>query len=564
MILNREEIKNNQKRQFIIYCLLFSILFIPNFFTVLFATDLQRNLVMSFTYLILSVLVWLLPLLILDTKNYFRLGILFLIFAPIEIGFLKSTGLPINVGLMETLLNTNFQEAKEQILTNFPTVLFFLVLVIIYCYLLTFVSKKSAPIKWKVGLIAVFLVVNLGIFANMFSLLESYIPTKERIQVAYENTTRKYNKIYPANILFNSYYAFKINRSNIKFAQEIEKFSFGAKQNLPNNENEIYVLVIGETARKHNFHLYGYSRETTPELEKIENLVPFSNAHSSATLTLQSLPQIITRADPEQMDLEFKEKTILDAFHEAGFFTAWIGSQNISTAMIKRLKPVADYTFFAKSDISSSQFYDGDVLKNIQEIINVKTSKKKLIIIHSLGSHFRYSNRYPPEFEKFQPNISRSGYSNMSLDYKKELINSYDNSILYTDYFLSSIIKKLKKTNSLSGLIYLSDHGENLYDDNKTLFHGGEKPTHFEYEVPYLIWYSQKFKDFYPEKTHALNQNKDKKISSTATFFTLADFANIGYKNSTPEKSKSILNPDYKEPTKRKLVTSKKEIIFTD
>lgn len=564
MILNREKVKNDQKRQFVIYCLLFSILFIPNFFTVLYATDLQRNLLMSVTYIVLSILVWLLPLLFLNIKNYFRLGIIFIIFAPVEIGFLKSTGLPINIGLMETLLNTNFQEAQEQIFTNSPTVLFFFVLIIIYCYLLTFVSKNSAPIKWKVGLIAIFLGLNLMIFVNMFSILESYIPMKERVEVAYENTTRKYNKIYPANILFNSYYAFKINRSNKKFAQEIEKFSFGAKQNLPINESEIYVLVIGETARKHNFHLYGYHRETTPELEKIENLVPFSNAHSSATLTLQSLPQIITRANPEQMDLEFKEKTILDAFHEAGFFTAWIGSQNISTGMIRRLKDVADYSFFAKSDISSSQFYDGDVLKNIQEVINVKTSKKKLIIIHSLGSHFRYSNRYPPEFENFKPNISRSGYSNMSLDYKKELINSYDNSIFYTNYFLSSIINKLSDTNSLSGFIYLSDHGENLYDDNKTLFHGGEKPTHFEYEIPYLVWYSQKFKDFYPEKIQALNLNKDKKISSTVTFFTLADFANIGYKNSTSEKSKSILNLDYKEPTKRKLVTSKKEIIFTD
>ncbi len=557
----RQKIKNDNKMQYIIYCITFVILFIPNIFTLIFAADLQGNLVMSASYLLLSLVVWLFPLLFLNIKNYFRLGILFVFLAPIEIGFVTTTGLPVNIGFMETIFNTNFQEAKEQLVSNIPFLIFYIVLIMVYCYLLTLIQKKSLTVKWKVGLLLTFLILNLGLFYNMFSILKTFIPQHKKLDVAFENTTKKYHKIFPANMIINTVYALKTNSKNKKFEKEIENFKFNGKQNSKNSESEIYILVIGETARKHNFQLYGYDRKTNPELEKIENLVPYSEVSSSGTLTLISLPQIITRANPEQFDLQFNEKTILDLFHEAGFYTSYIGSQNISTSLVQRLKSVVDYSYFAKSDVSSAQVYDGDILKNVQEVLNDKKNNKKFIIIHTLGSHFRYSNRYPPEFEKFKPTIPTSGYNNMGLKYKQELINSYDNSIIYTDYFLSSLIKEVNKTRSVSGLIYLSDHGENLYDDNKTAFHGGEKPTRFEYEIPYLVWYSQQYEKLYPEKVTALVNNKNKKTSATTTFYSLSDMANISYTNSEKERFKSIFNPQFKEHLQRKLLNSKKEVI---
>jgi glucan phosphoethanolaminetransferase (alkaline phosphatase superfamily) len=562
IILNNGKIKNSPKAQYIIYCVMFFILLIPNIFTLFYAADLTGNPVMMISYFVLSVLVWLLPLLVLNFKNFFRLGILFFLLSPIEIGFVKSTGLPINIGLMESVLHTNFQEAREQLWSNFPILSFLIILLIFYCFLLSFINKFKLPFKGKISLILVFVLLNSVLFAKMFSILETYIPLNGRMQVAYEITTKKYNKIFPINIISNTFAAIKNDNINKKFETEIEKFSFNGKPISKNQENEIYVLVIGETTRRANFHLYGYPRETTPQLEKTKNLTPFSNVNSSANLTLFSLPQIITRSDPDHFNVQYKEKTILDVFHEANYYTALIGAQNMSTPILKRLHSVSDYSFSAKSDISSSQFYDGDILKNVKEIINDKTHRKKFIIIHSLGSHFRYSNRYPQGFEKFKPNISRSGYSNMSLEYKQELINSYDNSILYTDYFLASLIKEIDKANVISGLIYLSDHGENLYDDGKTIFHGGEKPTHFEYEIPYLVWNSQKYRDFYPEKMKALESNKNKKGSSTATFYSLSDMANLSYKNSNAEMNKSFFSIKYKELKERKILTSTKEVLI--
>lgn len=563
-MFNRQEIKNNQKTQYFLYFIMFLILFVTNIFTFFYATDLSGNLVMGFSYIILSLIVWLLPLLFLDIKNYFRLGLIFLLFSPIEIGFVKLTGLPINIGLMNAVLNTNFQEATEQLLSNLPALVFLFLLIIIYAFLLTLISKKKLPIKWKVGLLVVFLLINTVLFWKMCDLLQNVNPINQRLLIAYENTTKKYNKIYPANLVINLIFAIKAERDTKNFEKQIKSFHFNATQNSDKTKDEIYVLVIGETARRANFHLYGYPRETTPKLENIKDLVSFTNVNSAATLTDLSIPQIITRADPDNFERRFKEKTIIDLFHEAGFYTAWIGVQNLSIPIVQRLKSVADYTFFAKSDVSSSSIYDGDVLKNVQNIIDDKTHHKKFIIIHSLGSHFRYSNRYPLKFEKFKPNISRSGYSNIGFEYRKELVNSYDNSILYTDYFLSSVIKKINDANSVGGFIYLSDHGENLYDDGKTFSHGSEKPVHFVYQIPYLVWYSKKYKELYPNKVDAIYKNKDKKASSTVTFYSLADMANIIYKGSAKEKFKSILNEDYVEPVTRKLINSKKEVIIID
>lgn len=563
-LLDRNKIKNDEKMQYIIYCIMFIILLIPNIFTLIYATDLRENLVMMISYLGLSIAVWLLPLLLFNFKNYFRLGFVLFLLSPIEIIFVQSTGLPANIGFLETVFNTNYQETKEQVFSNIPILVLFIVLGGFYLYLLTFINTKNLNRSPKIALISVFLIINIVLFFNVFSIIKTYIPKDQRIEVAFENTLKKYHKIFPVNIILNGISAIKTNNSNKKFEKDIDKFSFKAKQISNIHEDELYILVIGETARRHNFHLYGYPRNTTPELNTIKNLVPFTDVNSAATLTLLSIPQIITRASPEQFDLQYKEKTIVDVFHQAGFYTAWIGVQNISTPLVQRLKSVCDYTFFSKSDSGSGQFYDGDVLKNVQQIIADKTHRKKLIVIHSLGSHFRYSNRYPSDFAKFTPTISSSGYSDISLKHKTALVNSYDNSILYTDYFLSSVIKLAEKTNSISGLIYLSDHGENLYDDGKTIFHGGEKPTPYEYEIPFLVWYSQEYKALYPEKVDALKLNKDKKATSTATFYSLADMANISYLNSKNEIYKSILHIHYKAPLVRKLMNSKKEVISTN
>ncbi|WP_353134796.1 phosphoethanolamine transferase, partial [Pseudopedobacter sp.] len=272
---------------------------------------------------------------------------------------------------------------------------------------------------------------------------------------------------------------------------------------------------------------------------------------------------IITRATPDNLNLQFKEKTILDAFQEAGFYTAWISNQNAQQPIIKRLKEVADYSYFSKSEIDNNSPYDTDLIPNIKQALQNR-SKRKFIIIHTLGSHFRYSKRYPKSFEKFTPAIAKTGYENFDISNKTKFINAYDNSILFTDFFLHSLIKELEKINVISTLMYISDHGENLFDDkNELILHGTESPTKHEYHIPLFMWFSKGYQEKNTEKVNNLINNKDKKATSNSTFYTLLDIANIRYNSYEKEIHKSLSNINYREPIERKLINTSKKVIVT-
>lgn len=158
--------------------------------------------------------------------------------------------------------------------------------------------------------------------------------------------------------------------------------------------------------------------------------------------------------------------------------------------------------------------------------------------------------------------MNETGYENLDIAYKKEIINSYDNSILYTDYFLNLLIKNLEKTNKKAILLFLSDHGENLYDDEKKyIAHGTVNPTKYEYHIPYFIWYSKEYEKSNPEKIKILKNNINNPISSSSTFYTLLDLANIQYKNYEKEKAKSISSENYEIPKKRYMLNSENNIV---
>lgn len=143
---------------------------------------------------------------------------------------------------------------------------------------------------------------------------------------------------------------------------------------------------------------------------------------------------------------------------------------------------------------------------------------------------------------------------------KEQLINSYDNSILYTDYFLANTISKLNALDAVSYLFYISDHGENLYDDEKDyVFHASNHPPKNEVHVPMLVWTSDKYRNTYPAKYNAAVQNIDKKLSADVIFYSLLDMADI----TIPDENfqKSIANPTLKDDSVRYVLNPKKEIV---
>jgi glucan phosphoethanolaminetransferase (alkaline phosphatase superfamily) len=149
-----------------------------------------------------------------------------------------------------------------------------------------------------------------------------------------------------------------------------------------------------------------------------------------------------------------------------------------------------------------------------------KNDNKALIIIHTLGSHFRYNYRYPPKFEVFKPSLKGTfDYDMISAKNKALFVNTYDNSILYTDYFLSETIRKIDSLQSVSVLVYVADHGENLFDTKQNIvFHGGSDYTKYDFHVPFFVWTSDRYIGQYPVKAESIRENKDKKLSANNIF----------------------------------------------
>lgn len=542
-------------------CLLL-ILFIPNLFVWLNFKEIHGSISMMVGYLALAALLWLIPLVFLPKKIYFGIAFVFLLLSPLEIIFVRNLGVPMTEGFVEAVFMTYYGEAMEQINSNLPIIILCFLLAALYVFLFFRIQNTFLPRKIRIGIAALFLLFNGILFIQMVRIQPGEnISTSFRLKTAFQSTYLKYYSVYPANLIIHTQRNISNQQKNKKLRKNIDAFSFNATSENPENEEEIYVLIIGESARYQNFGINGYDRNTTPNLDTIRNLIPFSDVSAVANVTSYSIPMIITRETQDDRTISEKEKSVLDAFREAGFRTSWFANQNSDYPVVRRLRGVTDDFIANQFDVKIKGFYDADILPQFREILN-KKDRKKLFVIHTLGSHFRYTNRYPEAFEVFKPAMKESGYNDLKASNREEIVNSYDNSIRYTDYFLSEMIATLKETKKNAVLIYLSDHGQNFFETEDKIFgHGTLKPTEYEYHIPYFVWTSNSYKAEFPEKIKALRENKDKPSGVNHTFYTLLDLANIDFKDGQQKSIFSLASPEYETPKQRFVLNSAGEAI---
>ncbi|SNT39153.1 Sulfatase [Noviherbaspirillum humi] len=312
-----------------------------------------------------------------------------------------------------------------------------------------------------------------------------------------------------------------------------EGFSFGAEQRSRRDSAQVIVLVIGESSRFDRWGLNGYARDTTPLLSKEKNLLSLSDLITSVSATRLSVPVILSRKPSRQsLNAGFSEKSLVSAFREAGYKTFWLSNQmsfGEFDTPISVFAREADVTrFFNLGGYADSPSHDDVLLAPLQAAID-DSAKKKLIVLHSLGSHWNYGQRYPKEFDRWQPSLFGSvnaAFTDLAL--KEALNNSYDNSVLYTDWFLSKVIDSLKRTNEVASMMYVADHGQSLYDgDCRIAFHGHN--TQYEFHVPALVWFSNSYERVFPKKIRVLHQHRDSRLSTENVFHSLLDMADIRY-----------------------------------
>lgn len=262
---------------------------------------------------------------------------------------------------------------------------------------------------------------------------------------------------------------------------------------IKDNRKAVVVLVIGESARSQNFSLFGYGKNTNPLLSKIPNLFHF-NATSCATYTTAGVKCIL-------------EHTYTDELYE--ILPNYLYRNNVeviwrTTNWGEPPVHIKNYQSrdFLKPDCKGERCnYDEILLTGLKEQILSSTKNKILIILHTSTSHGpTYSKKYPPQFETFKPVCNSVELGDCS---QKELMNAYDNTIVYTDYILSQVIKNLKELKGYeSSMIFVSDHGESL-GEKKLYMHGmpiSIAPKE-QYDIPFIVWVSDGSKKLKSNKT---------------------------------------------------------------
>lgn len=329
---------------------------------------------------------------------------------------------------------------------------------------------------------------------------------------------------YPVNVCYNACLAVQRDAKTKAYYQTSEDFSFHASSSHAANKREVYVVVIGETSRAANWQLYGYGRATNPRLSAVHGLVAFDKALTESNTTHKSVPMLLSDICAENFDSIYYRKGILTAFKEAGFRTAFFSNQRYNHSFIDFFGKEADVSEFVKENGLYENPGDEELLSLLEKELR-QTVKKQFIVLHTYGSHFSYRERYPEEFSFFRPDAPLD----VSLKYRDNLVNAYDNTIRYTDDFLFRVMTLLEQQQAETALIYTSDHGEDLYDDERCLFlHASPIPSAYQIYVPFVVWTSDCYRKTYPEKIQALQNNRQKNVSSSASLFhTMLDMAGI-------------------------------------
>lgn len=259
------------------------------------------------------------------------------------------------------------------------------------------------------------------------------------------------------------------------------------------------VIVLGESLNRNRMSLYGYQRDTTPSLDAMYQkglLCRFEDVICSDASTRLMIPKIFTFFDSNAQDEWTCYENLISIYKHLGYKTHWISNQEKygldGGSIASNFAQLCDFSYFNKEENRSEQ-YDEELLGIFKNLLQ-QESKKKLFIMHLMGNHFEYKKRYPASFEKFNDSIVLQNQFEVPRKHL-ETYNAYDNSILYNDYIVSSIIAMIdEKTDDSSLCFYFPDHGEEVCDFRDYIGHNLRLSSAPMAEIPFVLYTSQVYK----------------------------------------------------------------------
>ncbi len=304
------------------------------------------------------------------------------------------------------------------------------------------------------------------------------------------------------------------------------------------------VLVIGESTTREHMGLYGYSRQTTPNLQAMPGLTAYKQVIAARPFTIETLQQALSFADQKNPDLYLTQPSLMNIMKQAGYKTFWITNQQTLTQRNTMLtffsQQMDEQVYLNHSRAQNARSYDTNVLEPFEKVL-ADPAERKFIIVHLLGTHMKYEYRYPSEYEVFK---DRKGLPDWVSDKQLPVINSYDNAVLFNDFVVSSLIKTFQSSDPNGFLVYFSDHGEDVFDsgEHKMLGRSEMAPSVPMYSVPFLLWTSDSWRK---KNMHDFVPQLDRPYSLANFIHTWADLA--GLKAAQFDPTKSLVGREFKE-----------------
>ena len=349
-------------------------------------------------------------------------------------------------------------------------------------------------------------------------------------------------EIFPYNVIENLVTAIRRTNESMHYYNTSGNFNYSPVMTRDKNEPEVFVVVIGETSRADNWEIYGYEQQTNPLLSEREGLFAFPKTVSEINTTHKAVPMLLSYLTPENFgDSVAHTRSIFSAFNNVGYRTAFLSNQRRNHSYIDYYGQEAQFSMFISD--AGGPLRDMNLITPMIEIIENSPNNKVFIVLHTYGSHFEYRKRYPGSMAHFTPDVN----SNANRFNRSQLINAYDNTIRYTDALLDSVIGTLEKLDIPAAMLYVSDHGEDIFDDDRERFlHSSPTPTYYQIHVPFLVWLSDKYRERHPEIVENLNSNLNKNVASTSSLFhTVIDVT--GVKTPFYDASYSVASPLFEE-----------------
>lgn len=284
-------------------------------------------------------------------------------------------------------------------------------------------------------------------------------------------------------------------------------------------EAGVYVLVIGESQNRAHMQAYNYHRATTPWLDSMKNdknMLLFTKAYSCHTHTVPTLLYALTAKNQYNNIAVKNAVSVLEVAEAAGFETVWLSNQVKYSACDTPVTSIASEANQQKwinstlGESTNTDYFDG---KLIEELEKIKITDKMLIVMHLMGNHGSYEQRYPKAFEKYDG---------------KNTIDKYDNSIIYNDYVMSQVYKRARKIPNFKGLVYCSDHADAI---DKNLSHDAAQFDFDMTHIPLYIYLSDSYIQNNSAKYKSLEKQKNKLFTNDLLFNLMLGVLGINLNN---------------------------------